>query len=383
MTRSRILAVLALAVLAVLYWVNGPAWDRFESHSLVADAFLHGRVWFPLADVDGYELVPRAAGGWYSPFPPLPAIVLMPSVALGLRLIDTNALAALAGIVAVVLMWSCLGALDVERRARIALTVAFAVGSEFLWVATWGGQHMFPEVLAAALLLGAMRLGLADRAPLAAGLLVGLAALARLPVGLAVPFILYLYPLQRWPLVLVGVVPAAIGLAAYDAARFGWPLALGYDRIMYANGTSVLAESWYPHGITSLAYLPQGLATMLFTGFDVVAEQPPWLKPDWYGASILLTMPILLWIANARGRLAVVGLATSALVLLPDLLHGNPGWAQFGYRFIVDALPILWLVVGLGLRRGFDRAASAALAFGLAINVYGTIVLAAGVFGSR
>jgi hypothetical protein len=75
-----------------------------------------------------------------------------------------------------------------------------------------------------------------------------------------------------------------------------------------------------------------------------------------------------------------VAAATAVLVLVPDLLHGNPGWAQFGYRFILDALPILWLVVGLGLRAGIGRAALAAIGVGVAVNVYGTAVLAAGAF---
>ena len=375
-----IVVAFPLVALAAVYWVNGPAWDRFESHSLVAEALVRGRVWFDLPSTDGYEVVPRPEGGWLSPFPPLPALVLLPFVATGLRAIDTNLLAAAAGAVAVGLMWSCLGLLGVERRARVALTIGFGLGSELLWVATWGGQHLFPETLAAALLLVSLRLGLAGQAPLAAGLCVGLAGAARLPVLLAIPLVLYLFPSRRWPVVLAGFAVAAVGIGLYGVARFGSPIDLGYDRIVYDDGSSVLDEPWYEHGITSLAYLQRGLGTMLFAGFEVV-DRPPWLRPSWAGASVLLTMPVLLWAFDARGRLAVVAAATAALVLLPDLLHGNPGWAQFGYRFIVDALPILWLLVGLGLRGGASRAAMVAVGIGLAMNVYGTAVLAAGTFG--
>lgn len=372
-------ASLPLAAFVAIGWLNGPAWDRFESHTLVAEALLRGRVWFDLPSTDGYELVPRDDGGWLSPFPPLPALVLVPFVATGIGAIDTNLLAAVCGAVAVALMWSCLGLLGVERRARMALTIGFALGSELLWIATWGGQHLFPQALAAAFLLGALRLGLAGQAPLVAGLCVGLAGAARLPVLLAIPLVLYLFPTRRWPALLVGFAVAAVGIGLYGVARFGSPIELGYDRIVYDDGSSVLDEPWYAHGITSIAYLPRSLGTMLFAGFEVV-DRPPWLRPGWAGASILLTMPILLWAFEARGRLAVVAAATAALVLLPDLLHGNPGWAQFGYRFILDALPILWLVVGLGLRAGIGRAALAAIGVGVAVNVYGTAVLAAGAF---
>jgi hypothetical protein len=86
------------------------------------------------------------------------------------------------------------------------------------------------------------------------------------------------------------------------------------------------------------------------------------------GASILLMMPVLWWIVSARGQLALVAFLTASLVMLPDLLHGNPGVAQAGYRFIVDALPILWLMLGLAFRRGIPRPAWVALGAGLLIN---------------
>ena len=118
-----------------------------------------------------------------------------------------------------------------------------------------------------------------------------------------------------------------------------------------------------PHGIDSIWYIPQGLYTMLLKGADW-QDSVPWLMPGWGGTSVLLTMPILWWIVEARGRLALVTGITAALVILPDLAHGNPGFAQVGYRFIVDALPLLWILLAIAFRDGLTRAAGAALAFG-------------------
>ena len=36
--------------------------------------------------------------------------------------------------------------------------------------------------------------------------------------------------------------------------------------------------------------------------------------------------------------------------MLPNLMHGNPGFAQIGYRFIVDALPMLWILLAITFR---------------------------------
>jgi hypothetical protein len=96
----------------------------------------------------------------------------------------------------------------------------------------------------------------------------------------------------------------------------------------------------------------------------------PFITGNLNGTSILVTTPVLLWSLAARGRLALVAGATAAVVLLPDLMHGNPGFAQIGYRFIVDALPILWLMLGLAFRSGLGRWGRAALLVGIPINVW-------------
>jgi hypothetical protein len=365
----------------LLYLVLGPGKEGLDSHYPVAQAFLAGRL--HLVDpIPWLELVQRPEGGWYSPFPPFLSVLLLPAAALGL-VMDTNLLAAIFGGLSVFLVWELLGRLAVDRRARVGLTVGWALGSQVLWVASEGGQHLAPQMAAAALLLGSLVLGLQRRAPLLAGLLFASAAAARLPVGLALPLLLYLYrspeagpDLPRrstrqapWITVLVAAaVPLAL-MALYNMARFGSPLEFGYGLIRDVEGRSVLDEPWYRHGIVSPAYLPQGLYTMLFRGL-ALREFFPWLHPDIAGTSILLTMPILWWTFGARGRLALVTGASAVLVLLPSLLHGNPGFAQVGYRYILDGLPLLWLLLGLSLREGSPRPALAALVAGVAVNTW-------------
>jgi hypothetical protein len=108
---------------------------------------------------------------------------------------------------------------------------------------------------------------------------------------------------------------------------------------------------------------------MLFRGIEW-SDDFPYLVPGWIGSSVLLTMPVLWWIFEARGRLALVAGITAALILLPDLAHGNPGWAQIGYRFIVDALPILWLMLGLAFRERVTRAGAVAMAAGAFVMIW-------------
>jgi hypothetical protein len=189
-------------------------------------------------------------------------------------------------------------------------------------------------------------------------------------VGLALPLLLYLYrgdgQRAAWVKVAVGLaIPAAL-VGAYNLARFGDPLEFGYGLIRNVDGESVLDEPWYQHGIVSWRYIPGGLYAMLFRGLEW-QDDFPWVMPGFVGSSVLLTMPILWWVFEARGRLALVAGLTAALILLPDLMHGNPGFAQLGYRYIVDALPVLWLMLGLAFRERLTRAATVAMLAGGAL----------------
>ncbi len=356
------------AVATVFYLVVGQGQTDLDSHWPIAQAFAAGRLY--LTDpIPWLELVPRPEGGWYSPFPPLMSVLLMPFALAGV-VVDTNVTGAVFGGVSVALVWVMLLRLGVADIPRLALTVSWAFGSQVLWMATTGGQHLAPQILAAALLLASLALALDRRWPILAGLLLGLGAASRLPVGLALPLLAYLYRGEgqrgAWVRLLAGIAVPAILVAAYNLARFGDPFEFGYGLIRNVDGESVLDEPWYEHGIVSVRYIPGGLYAMLFKGLEW-QDDFPWVVPGYIGASVLLTMPILWWIFDARGRLALVAGLTAALILLPDLAHGNPGFAQLGYRYIVDALPILWLMLGLAFRERLSRAALVAMVAGGAV----------------
>ena len=68
-------------------------------------------------------------------------------------------------------------------------------------------------------------------------------------------------------------------------------------------------------------------------------------------------------------------LVSAGLILLIDLMHGETGYAQFGYRFVVDALPILWLVLATVLKPGPGRWAVVAGTAGIAAFLYGVIAI--------
>ena len=107
---------------------------------------------------------------------------------------------------------------------------------------------------------------------------------------------------------------------------------------------------------------------MLVDGF-------PYLKPSFTGLSLTLSAPFLFWALKARGPLVAVTWLSVLLVMLPDVMHGSWGFAQFGYRFILDAIPLLLLLLGWGYRERASWSLMAAVAVSVAVHAWGIWVM--------
>jgi hypothetical protein len=379
---SRLVVPAAIASLAaLLYLVTVPERVALDSFLPLADGFLHGRLYID-QPMPWLELVPRPEGGFYPPFPPMPAVVLVPFVALFGSGFDQGIATALFGGANVALVWLLLGRAGVAPTSAAWLTAAFGIGSVHWWVAGTGTVWLHGHVVAVFFALLALNLAVRRRWPILAGLFLGCAAASRLPVGLTLPLYLALYANLRFPpwaarpsgsdlraaaLVAAGLaVPAAL-VMAYNLARFGSPFEFGYGLI-----PGVLDEPWYAKGILNVEYIPRHLHLIFMRGFDYV-DAFPWFRPNWSGASPLLTTPVLLWLVKARSTTPLVAYGWIAVLLglTPDLLHGAPGFAQFGYRFILDVMPILLLMLGWVFREAISIEARVAVLIGIAVNAYG------------
>ena len=64
--------------------------------------------------------------------------------------------------------------------------------------------------------------------------------------------------------------------------------------------------------------------------------------------------------------------ATVAIVAAAHLLYQNTGYEQFGFRFSLDYMPYLIVLLALG-RRPITRAFKAAIVAGIAVNAFGAV----------
>ena len=159
-------AGLVAAALAA-YWLPGSV--RIYNHFVwQAAAFLDGQAaipwpvpgnnfqdFYPLTDAAG-----RPTGFGLLPFPPLPAIVLMPFVAVWGLATDERAVSVVVGAIDVGLCWWALGRLPVDRLVRLAVTIFFGFGTVAWYAAGLGTTWFFAHVVALAPLLAAVGLAL-------------------------------------------------------------------------------------------------------------------------------------------------------------------------------------------------------------------------------
>ncbi len=368
----------------------------------LADAFLHGRLGLTEAPSYLNELVPGGNGLFYVVYPPMPALLLLPVVLVAGPDFDQAWASILLGAANVVLISWLIEGMGGSRRFRIVMSLVFAFGTIVWYSAQAGSSWHFAHVVATFFMLLAIRACQLDARTGLIGLLFACAVLARLPLALAAPFfIAYLAdrtvreetddpttfgaigadrppawqtrPDLRslvtlgWPFGLLALFPLAEYLI-YDYLRFG-----SFTQNGYALIPGLLQEDQYRNGFFSIANIPRKLYALLLT-MPVQVEGFPWIQSRLLGGlSIVLTSPIMLWSIKARrpdwfglGAWLAVG-----LILIPILLHADPGGAQFGFRYAQDFYPFLFLLTvrGLGGRIGFE--AWLAIAIGFAVNLWG------------
>ncbi len=410
-------AVVALVVLVVmlfaLYQLTRPGWQVFYNHFVwQADAWLHGQVTIPYPVAPSGGLPGNAffndvaigglpAGRGLIPFPPLPAVVLLPFVTLWGMATDEGLISVVLGALDVAVAFWMLGRLPIRPSVRLAVTIFVGTGTALWYAASLGSTWYFAHVVAVPLTLAAVAVALeaadrpddqADRAGsergdarraaildsrfVLAGLLLGLAAVARLTVALGFPFLLIVGGRRGW---LRRGVSSAMGLAIPILGLFAYNLAFTGSLLNPAYEELYRYEVWaYPQlgyngdwSFQDVRYVPQNLGIMLLGMPQLMpvcdAGVPreafstagcSWIVPRDTGMSFVLAYPgVLLALAALRPlrdpRVAGA-LAAAALIAFANLMHFSQGWVQFGYRFSLDFLPFLLVPVALGAERLID-----------------------------
>jgi len=385
-TKSR-LSLLFLFFLAVYFVSSLPVVfkDTFHHYVYLADALSRGRLNLRLPvrgehDYrDSFDDIAVYDNRFYLALPPAPALVLVPFLGLGGVHLNARLATVFIGAVGAGLCWLLLKKEEPDERSRLRLTLLFGLGTVYWFVAAHGGSWYMAQVCAVTFLLGSLLAAQRGRG-LAGGLLLAGAFLCRQLTLLALPAVLA--TLGESPrgrntrqrlLAVLGTTAGIFLYLLYNHLRFGNPLETGYAHHLI-RGEAVIQFQRY--GLFHSHYLVRNLYTLLLMPPKFLGRFP-FIYPRPEGMALIFTSPALFYALSAPFRdrgTAALGLSVF-LILGAQLFYCNNGAWQFGYRFILDALPLLIILTSRGMRRARAGPAGFLIAYSVAANLYGVVLL--------
>lgn len=405
-----LIGLLFVAVALAVYLFSNGSRSGFYNHFVwQADAFLDGRVaiTYPVVsgpvtngyfqDVMPLPSAPGEPGYGLLPFPPLPAVLLVPFVAIFGLATDSQLVGVVLGAINVGLAWRLTTRVTEDRGAALLGTVFFAFGTVHWYAAmlstTWFLAHVVATtftLLAITLALDAERRAAAaaavrriayavpragrsvrhqiDPVQFMAGFVFGVAALSRLTVLFAAPFFLFVGGggsiWRRGSSAGVGaIIPVAL-LVTYNVVATGHVFNPAYEYLYQTEYLGYMPPDLQinrDYAIEDIRHVPVNMLIMFLWPpiIDTVCtsllnRDCPLIRPSEIGMSVLLTSPayllgIVYAIRNRRERIVVGASLAVIAVALVNLMHFSQGWVQFGYRFSNDFAPFALLLVTLGI----------------------------------
>ena len=343
-------AIVTLGALTIVWFGHATPYNNYV---WLADAFLHGHVdvlappYIDALPLGGYRYIIEG---------PLPAILLLPFVAI--RHLDTNQtiLSWLLCAIATAAGWELARRLGVPWRSRIVLTLFLLFGTDLFFCGVFGDVWFLAHVSAVCFTLLALVELVGRRRAWLVTLWAACAFESRFSLVLAVPVYVYLLATDVTPqerrerlasVFAVGVIVAALWVL-YNRARWGLWYDIGYT-------------AWYHHDDAGqpvgspfqLKHLPMQLFAF-FVMPPIVLRTWPYLVPSDLGTALEFTSPglVLAFFARRPVKLVLALWAATILVAAPSFLYYVIGFTQFGMRHALDFEPFLFTLMCLASVQG-------------------------------
>jgi hypothetical protein len=373
----------------------------------LAQSFLHGRVDLvhPLATKD----LTLFNGKYYVSFPPLGALLMTPLVAMrGLQEFNILLFNIVFASLGVTLMFLTLEAMRARGLSQLpwwghaALALFLGFGTAQYSMALRGLVNFTSQILTTTFLALALWVVMSLRRnfqvnALLAGSALALAMLARpnvifVWIALAALQLQFLYDdekfrikyfLQWSALSLIPIFAAIAGLFWYNQIRFGSPFDFGYEYMLVSK---VLIHDLKTYGQFHPYFILKNLR-------DNFLRLPYWDEnchmltffPN--GTSIFLTSPLLLYSiikklrslsANHQSPITNYQWISGAwlsvgIIALLHALYYNSGAVQVGYRFSLDFMPVIVMLLAFAFKKKISITALVLIALSIFVNYFGVL----------
>lgn len=356
----------------------------------LAGAFLEGKTY--LTDPGSARDLTSYEEKWYVAFPPLPALLMLPQVAItqDVESVNTVQFTIFFGALNAALAYAILASLtrngltSLSHAGNLWLTLLLAFGSVHWYMSLVGHVWYLSQIVTVTFAALAVFLVLETRSLAFASFSLAIGMLARPTIVLLWLLLYALYlelnslAIKDWRLsikpVLLSAIPigfAISGLLWYNFIRFDTPFDFGYQTM---NVGEYLKPDLAQYGQFNAHFILNNLKT-IFIALPLWNPSCGFPAPDGNGMSIFITTPALIFLYRARRKsLWVWGAWLSVLLLiLPLLFYFNNGSFQFGFRFLMDLIIPLLALLAFGAGERLSVPMRLFILVGVLVNYYGVL----------
>jgi hypothetical protein len=237
------------------------------------------------------------------------------------------------------------------------------------------------EALGAPFVLLAIWAYLSKKNPLLIGLFIGLATMTRITLMFSVIFFFVellrkKLSIKQFAMILIPVILVFALLGAYNSRRFHSIFETGYNYNIAIKDFPI-GEN-FKYGDVSIIHIPANLYSFLIMSPEPLLKDQnggfvlkfPYLKVSPWGVAIWFTSPLFLLLLTRfkRGEYSLSSGITVLVLALPVFLWYSIGYAQIGYRYALDFLPFLFLLLIPSLLPKLSKTAIILIIIGVIFN---------------
>lgn len=377
--KKNIYNLIPLAFLSAIFLIFIFIYNFFpfsnQQFSELANSFLHYKLYF----LDGSPYNQYISDNvflsshYYWPLGPFPAIILMPFVWLGNFFqfyFYQGYLNFFLVLLIFYLIFKLARRINFSAADSVYWSAAFIFSSMFLGVAMISPSWYFAQTITVLLLFLSLLEYSGKKRYFLIGLIFGLILLTRITAFIGILFFLADILLEKnnnWKLKMrnifkIALIPVVcfILLSGYNYARFQNPLDQGYQAQILTAG---FMDDKDDYGLFNLRYLPRGLYYSLINMPQPVFNSEthllihPFIKADPWGMSIFLTSPYLLYLffVKLKDKKTIMLLMASAVVWLIISSSFFIGNTQFGFRYALDFMPLLFTAFMIAYKNSKEK----------------------------
>ncbi|HEX7555705.1 MAG TPA: hypothetical protein VF338_03700 [Leptolinea sp.] len=380
-----------IASIQLVHWLGVGITGTRGQFVLLASSFLHGKIYLTTLPPNLHDLT-FYNGQWYVPYPPFPALILVPLIALwGISAFNLSTFSLMLAATASVTMFLILdeliqlGWIKISRSSALWLTALFHFGTVFWWLSFTSGSSFFSQVVTVLFYGLAFFTVLRRSSPWISGICLAAAILCRPNVFVLWPALLAIAvqlslkegkvnwkQVFKWGV--FSAIPVVVGvglLVYYNYLRFGNFLDFGYVTI---NGSETIVNNVQKYGVFSTHYAFFNFHYMFLALPDLKLACQYYIPRGW-GMSIFFTTPAIVYVVRKFKINWWIGGCWVSIILSIILLtlYSNNGANQYGYRYVMDFMIPAIMIIAYNAGNKVSGLLKTLIVASIFINYYGII----------